>query len=100
MFMLGITDAAAAQAHLAECRRIVAEPGRRDLTLVVDGTSAAELLQAPHAPAFAEVSLRCTAVLCCRLSPIQKAKVGADCRLPTAPSPFNTYLLKYTIGRV
>ncbi|KOB75715.1 Uncharacterized protein OBRU01_07021, partial [Operophtera brumata] len=75
MFMLGIEDSTAVQAHLTECRRTVAEPSYRDLTLVVDGTSMGEILDTPHAAVFAEISLKCTAVLCCRLSPIQKAKI-------------------------
>lgn len=76
MFLLGVEDSVSLQAHLDECKRIIAEPSYRDLTLVVDGASMAHVLDTPFAPAFVEISLSCHAVLCCRLSPIQKAKVS------------------------
>ncbi|XP_026732773.1 probable phospholipid-transporting ATPase IF [Trichoplusia ni] len=75
MFLLGVEDSVSLQAHLDECKRIIAEPSYRDLTLVVDGASMAHVLDTPFAPAFVEISLSCHAVLCCRLSPIQKAKI-------------------------
>nr|XP_021202672.2 probable phospholipid-transporting ATPase IF isoform X1 [Bombyx mori] len=75
MFLVGVESAGALLAHLDECRRIVAEPGYRDLTLVLDGTSMTQLLDAGAAQAFVDISLQCNAVLCCRLSPIQKAKI-------------------------
>ncbi|XP_047019641.1 phospholipid-transporting ATPase IF isoform X2 [Helicoverpa zea] len=75
MFMIGVADNIALQAHFEECRRIISEPSYRDLTLVVDGSSMCLVLDTPYAPAFAEIAVNCHAVLCCRLSPIQKAKI-------------------------
>ncbi|KAJ8721706.1 hypothetical protein PYW07_002481 [Mythimna separata] len=75
MFLIGIDDDIALQAHLTECRRIIGEPSYRDLTLVVDGTSMSQVLDTASAPAFADIAMNCHAVLCCRLSPIQKAKI-------------------------
>ncbi|XP_038214547.1 probable phospholipid-transporting ATPase IF [Zerene cesonia] len=75
MFLVGIQDEEALKDSLALCHRMVSEPGYRDLTLVVDGTSMAAVLDTPLAQEFVDISLKCTAVLCCRLSPIQKAKI-------------------------
>ncbi|XP_013181394.1 PREDICTED: probable phospholipid-transporting ATPase IF [Papilio xuthus] len=75
MFLIGVKDELALQAHLEECQRTILEPSYRDLTLIVDGTSMSCILDTPAAPAFVDVSLKCNAVLCCRLSPIQKAKI-------------------------
>lgn len=75
MFMIGIEDNTTLQAHLDECSRIISEPSYRDLTLVVDGTSMTQVLDTVYAPAFVNIAIRCHAVLCCRLSPIQKAKI-------------------------
>uniref|UniRef100_A0A2A4JGX5 Phospholipid-transporting ATPase n=1 Tax=Heliothis virescens TaxID=7102 RepID=A0A2A4JGX5_HELVI len=75
MFLIGVADNIALQAHFDECRRIINEPSYRDLTLVVDGSSMCLVLDTPYAPAFVEIAVKCHAVLCCRLSPIQKAKI-------------------------
>lgn len=63
------------QAQLDECKQTVNAPDYRDITLIVDGTSMAQILDTTYAPQFVDISLKCHAVLCCRLSPIQKAKV-------------------------
>lgn len=73
--MIGIEDSTTLQAHIGECSRIINEPSYRDLTLVVDGTSMTQVLDTAYAPAFVNIAIKCHAVLCCRLSPIQKAKV-------------------------
>ncbi|CAH2075970.1 unnamed protein product, partial [Iphiclides podalirius] len=75
MFLVGVRDDVALQAHFEECRRAASEPSYRDLTLIVDGTSMAGILDTPAAPQFVDLSMKCDAVLCCRLSPIQKAKI-------------------------
>ncbi|XP_035434011.2 phospholipid-transporting ATPase IF [Spodoptera frugiperda] len=75
MFMIGIEDSTTLQAHIGECSRIINEPSYRDLTLVVDGTSMTQVLDTAYAPAFVNIAIKCHAVLCCRLSPIQKAKI-------------------------
>lgn len=75
MFLIGIKDEESLQAHIYECTKIITQPGFRDFTLVVDGTSMSQILDTPTAPVFANIALKCTAVLCCRLSPIQKAQV-------------------------
>ncbi|XP_073949125.1 phospholipid-transporting ATPase IF-like [Choristoneura fumiferana] len=75
MFIIGVEDDEALKAHLEECRRILAEPSYKDIALIVDGTSMSLILDKAAASAFVEISLKCNAVLCCRLSPIQKAKI-------------------------
>ncbi|XP_072939136.1 phospholipid-transporting ATPase IF-like [Epargyreus clarus] len=75
LFLIGVEDDVALQAHLDVCYRTIHEPSYRDLTLIVDGTSMSCILDTPAAPKFVDISLKCNAVLCCRLSPIQKAKI-------------------------
>ncbi|XP_075974263.1 phospholipid-transporting ATPase IF-like [Anticarsia gemmatalis] len=75
IFLIGVETDEALQAHLEECKRITHEPSYRDLTLIVDGASMSLVLDTPSAPAFVSISMMCNAVLCCRLSPIQKAKI-------------------------
>ncbi|KAJ1820757.1 phospholipid transporting ATPase [Coemansia sp. RSA 2598] len=45
------------------------------LALVIDGTSLKYALEPQLAPLFLEVAVRCQSVLCCRVSPLQKALV-------------------------
>ncbi|XP_063822366.1 phospholipid-transporting ATPase IF-like [Ostrinia nubilalis] len=75
MFLIGVEDDVTLQAHVTECRRIISEPSYRELTLIVDGTSMSQILDTDYAKHFVEISMQCHAVLCCRLSPIQKAKI-------------------------
>lgn len=46
--------------------------------LVVDGASLSLALR-EHEKLFMEVCKSCSAVLCCRMAPLQKAKVNTDC---------------------
>ncbi|KAJ1721958.1 phospholipid transporting ATPase [Coemansia erecta] len=50
---------------------------RRDvpLALVIDGAALKHALEPALAPLFLEVAVRCRSVLCCRVSPLQKALV-------------------------
>ncbi|KAI5632367.1 cation transport ATPase (P-type) domain-containing protein [Phthorimaea operculella] len=73
--ILNVTDEESLQAHLAECNRIAKETSYREMTLVVDGTSMSQILDTKYVPLFVDISLKCNAVLCCRLSPIQKAEI-------------------------
>ncbi|XP_063363276.1 phospholipid-transporting ATPase IF [Cydia amplana] len=75
MYIIGVDNVEAIKSHLEECKRILAEPSYKDMALVVDGKSMSCILDKPAAPEFAEISLQCNAVLCCRLSPLQKAKI-------------------------
>lgn len=75
LFLIGLETEEALKAHFDLCLRTLAEPSYRDVTLVVDGTSVAIILDTQYADTFVNISLKCSAVLCCRLSPIQKAKV-------------------------
>ncbi|KAL4705339.1 hypothetical protein ACJJTC_006825 [Scirpophaga incertulas] len=75
MFLIGVEDEEAIQAHLDECKKILAETSYKDVTLIVDGTTMTQVLDTPYASDFVQISLQCHAVLCCRLSPIQKAKI-------------------------
>ncbi|KAJ2856508.1 phospholipid transporting ATPase [Coemansia erecta] len=45
------------------------------LALVIDGTSLKYALEPELAPLFLEIAVRCQSVLCCRVSPLQKALV-------------------------
>ncbi|XP_059051431.1 phospholipid-transporting ATPase IF [Achroia grisella] len=74
MFLIGVT-AESLHDQLDQCKRITKEQTYKDLTLVVDGTSMSVILGTPSAPIFADISVKCDAVLCCRLSPIQKAEI-------------------------
>lgn len=69
------TDLADAAAALQAGEQAANAPGPRDLALVADGASIAFVLDSPLATRFVDLAMRCNAVLCCRLSPIQKAKV-------------------------
>ncbi|KAJ2942708.1 hypothetical protein O0L34_g2178 [Tuta absoluta] len=73
--ILNVCDEESLQAHLAECNSIARETSYRDMTLVVDGTSMSQILDTKYVPIFVDISLKCNAVLCCRLSPIQKAEI-------------------------
>ncbi|XP_048480436.1 phospholipid-transporting ATPase IF isoform X1 [Plutella xylostella] len=75
IYLINIEDNTKMQAQLDECKQTVNAPDYRDITLIVDGTSMAQILDTTYAPQFVDISLKCHAVLCCRLSPIQKAKI-------------------------
>ncbi|XP_034826885.1 phospholipid-transporting ATPase IF-like isoform X4 [Maniola hyperantus] len=75
LYLVGIQNEEALQSHLDLCKRTLQEPSYRDLTLIVDGTSMSHVLDTPAADMFVEIAMKCHAVLCCRLSPIQKAKI-------------------------
>ncbi|XP_050674111.1 phospholipid-transporting ATPase IF isoform X2 [Leptidea sinapis] len=75
MFLIGLQDEMALQESLNICKRTIDEPSYRDITLIVDGTSMSSILDTPYAADFVDISLKCSAVLCCRLSPLQKAKI-------------------------
>lgn len=51
-----------------------AEGGFHSFGLVVDGESLTTALR-HHTDLFREVCLNCTSVICCRMSPLQKAEV-------------------------
>ncbi|KAM3958482.1 phospholipid-transporting ATPase IF [Aphomia sociella] len=74
MFLIGVT-ADTLKEHLDQCKHIAKEQTYKDLTLIVDGISMSAILGTPSAPVFAEITMKCNAVLCCRLSPIQKAEI-------------------------
>ncbi|XP_017126564.1 phospholipid-transporting ATPase IF [Drosophila elegans] len=67
-FIVNVTDPEELQTRLQEIE--AADPE----VLVVDGTTISTLLT--HAPRqFADLALHCRAVLCCRLSPLQKSEI-------------------------
>ena len=49
--------------------------------MVVDGPSLFHALE-HHKDTLRNLCLQCVAVLCCRMSPLQKAEVGAPPRFP------------------
>ncbi|CAG9785399.1 unnamed protein product [Diatraea saccharalis] len=75
IYLIGIDNEDALRINLAECTRIMNEPSYKDLTLIIDGTSVTQILDTPYANVFVDITMHCHAVLCCRLSPIQKAKI-------------------------
>nr|XP_026489738.1 probable phospholipid-transporting ATPase IF [Vanessa tameamea] len=75
MFLVNIDNEEALEANLNICQRTLQEPSYRDFTLIVDGMSMSCILDKPFASTFVDISMKCDAVLCCRLSPIQKAKI-------------------------
>ncbi|XP_023940594.2 phospholipid-transporting ATPase IF-like [Bicyclus anynana] len=75
MYLVGIQNEEALEAHLDICKRTLDEPSYRDMTLIVDGMSMSHVLDTPAAEVFVDISMKFHAVLCCRLSPIQKAKI-------------------------
>ena len=63
---------------------------RAELALVVDGRALGVLLGAPAAKArLLALGTRCAAVVCCRVSPLQKALVTRLVRL-SYPTPIET----------
>ncbi|XP_065366183.1 phospholipid-transporting ATPase IF isoform X1 [Calliphora vicina] len=59
----------------------------RECALLIDGKSlAVALAETPNE--FRDVAIKCTAVLCCRLSPLQKSEVVS--LIKTAPQNYNT----------
>ncbi|KAH8287613.1 hypothetical protein KR054_010753 [Drosophila jambulina] len=67
-FIVNLSEPAELRARLQELEAAEAE------VLVIDGTTIAALLT--HLPLeFADLALRCRAVLCCRLSPLQKCEI-------------------------
>ncbi|XP_060803599.1 phospholipid-transporting ATPase IF isoform X2 [Amyelois transitella] len=74
MFMIGVGHDTI-EDHLEECKRIVQEHTYKDLALVVDGATMSSILDTRFAPIFSDITMKCNAVLCCRLSPIQKANI-------------------------
>jgi phospholipid-translocating ATPase len=49
--------------------------GKHKFGLVVDGTALKEALQKHHREVFLKIACECSAIICCRTSPLQKAKV-------------------------
>ncbi|CAH2107980.1 unnamed protein product [Euphydryas editha] len=75
LFLVGIENNEVLEANLAVCLQTLAEPSYKDVTLVVDGITMSCILDTPNESTFVDISLKCDAVLCCRLSPIQKATI-------------------------
>jgi len=63
------------KARLDECKKIVeSHPDTEDLSLVVDGFTLSIIL-GMFDEEFLEICSHCMAVLCCRMSPLQKAQI-------------------------
>ncbi|XP_030379749.1 probable phospholipid-transporting ATPase IF [Scaptodrosophila lebanonensis] len=72
-FMVDVIEKTELLRRLAEIRNSSPSQNEKN-ALVVDGSTVAALLL--HVPEeFREVALRCGAVLCCRLSPLQKCEI-------------------------
>ncbi len=65
---------------LAEVReenaRLKASAGESSVGLVIEGGALAQCLMEQNHEAFLELCKECKAVVCCRVSPMQKAQVG------------------------
>ncbi|XP_060664738.1 phospholipid-transporting ATPase IF isoform X1 [Drosophila nasuta] len=74
-FLINLTDPAELSARLKQIENSLNSDGKKLPTaLVIDGITVAALLM--HMPKeFADLALRCKAVLCCRLSPLQKSEI-------------------------
>lgn len=57
--------------------------------MVIDGKSILHALVGEARKHFGELALRCRAVVCCRMSPMQKAEVGALFPFRILEIPFN-----------
>ena len=75
LYVVGLTDPEECRRHLeALWEEVTAGQADGGYGLVLDGMSATVLLE-HHAAFFVSLANRMTAVLCCRLSPIQKAHI-------------------------
>ncbi|GFR43006.1 hypothetical protein Agub_g4006 [Astrephomene gubernaculifera] len=67
---------AAVAKSLATIEKTMADkPAGTQFAIIIDGKALAYALSKDLAPAFLRVGLRCKAVVCCRVSPLQKAQV-------------------------
>lgn len=60
--------------HLEALERELNRNTKEEYALLIDGSSLA-LALASHPERFRDLAYRCHAVLCCRLSPLQKSEV-------------------------
>eukprot|EP00899_Mesostigma_viride_P000711 jgi/Mesvir1/10640/Mv13736-RA.1 len=60
--------------HLEKVQQII-QSGGGNLSLVADGKMLVYLMNPALADDFLKLALQCTAVLCCRVSPLQKAEI-------------------------
>lgn len=73
-FIVGCQNEAQLNGHLEALSRSMCRESEQDFALLIDGASLAIALQ--HSPIkFRDVAYKCHAVLCCRLSPLQKSEV-------------------------
>lgn len=73
--------------HLNSLDREIIFGMGRECALLIDGKSlAVALAETPNE--FRDVAIKCTAVLCCRLSPLQKSEVVS--LIKTSPQNYNT----------
>ncbi|SPP88766.1 probable phospholipid-transporting ATPase IF [Drosophila guanche] len=72
-YMVNVTERTELLLRLKEIEAAIGKDSSQE-ALVIDGVTVASLLA--HAPKqFADVALKCRAVLCCRLSPLQKSEI-------------------------
>lgn len=84
-FVTECKEEAHAQQHLTLLEGEMLQNPFREYSLLIDGASLALMLKA-CASRFRDVSVKCHAVLCCRLSPLQKCEVVQLMKtLPNAP---------------
>ncbi|KAH8387021.1 hypothetical protein KR093_004129, partial [Drosophila rubida] len=74
-FLINLTEPAELSARLKQIESgLLSDSQKLPTALVIDGITVAALLV--HLPnEFADVALQCKAVLCCRLSPLQKSEI-------------------------
>ncbi|KAH8418900.1 hypothetical protein KR222_003799, partial [Zaprionus bogoriensis] len=73
-YLLGVTEPGELVNRLNQIKAGLASGTAKPTALVIDGSTVTALLQ--HQPKeFSALALQCKAVLCCRLSPLQKSEV-------------------------
>lgn len=76
LFLTNIINNESLKEQLDNCVSIINDNKSLHYTLVVDGQSLGFILNTTNESIFSEMSLKCGAVICCRLSPLQKALVN------------------------
>lgn len=75
-FLTNIKTLESLEEQLNHCISIINTNKDLNRTLVVDGQSLGLILNTENESKFSDLSLKCDAVICCRLSPLQKALVS------------------------
>ncbi|XP_077286120.1 phospholipid-transporting ATPase IF-like [Arctopsyche grandis] len=75
LFLTEILTRESLDEQLNHCETVMDELVNAHITLVLDGQSLGLILNTPNETRFSDMSLKCESVICCRLSPLQKALI-------------------------